>query len=73
MALVPEKWLKENYRGLCRRVWKAEKTFARIVCHSRDQEGQERKSRLGSDVEIFWVLRDCRLQNGRKKKPTSGV
>ena len=72
MALVPGKWLKENL-GICRRVWKTEKTFARIVHHSRDQEGQERKSRLGSDVEIFWFLRDCRLQNGRKKKLTSGV
>lgn len=72
MALVPGKWLKENL-GICRRVWKAEKTFARIVHHSRDQEGQERKSRLGSDVEIFGVLRDYRLQNGRKEKLTSGV
>lgn len=72
MALVPGKWLKENL-GICGRVWKAEKTFARIVHHSRDQEGQERKSRLRSDVEIFGVLRDYRLQNGRKEKLTSGV
>lgn len=42
MALVPGKWLKEN-SGICRRVWKAEKTFARLSVITeikRDRKGK---------------------------------
>ena len=61
-GIMAQRDLGDVYEGL-----ETGKDFGQKCQKKRDPEGREREMQLGSDVEIFWVLRDCRLRIvGRK-------